>query len=131
MFELLLGHLVGDYLFQTKWMAENKGDYDLNGWLAAFVHCIIYTLAVCLLMWNFDLIWIVVVFLSHFPIDKFSLGEKYMHYVKGYGLWDYINTSGWIARKDVVKGSFTTLVYTVTDNTMHLLLMWGAYKIIY
>ena len=131
MFELLLGHLVGDYLLQTSWMALNKSKNSLEGWLAATVHCIVYTLAVCLIMWNFDLIWIVAVFLSHFPIDKFSLGEVYMKYVKNYSLWDFIKKSGWIERKHIIEGGFLALVYTITDNTMHLLLMWGAYQIIY
>lgn len=132
MFELLLGHLVGDYLFQTKWMAINKHKYNLTGWLAATVHCIIYTLSVCLIMWNFQPIWMLAVFLSHFPIDKFSLGEIYLKYVKNNSLRDYIDYR-WAKhnREDIVKGSFNTIIYVVTDNTMHLLIMWGAYKLIY
>ena len=83
MFEMLLGHLAGDYLFQNEFLAMNKSKNTGVGWLSALVHCIIYTLTICLFMQNFDWIWIVVVFLTHFPIDKFSLAEKYMHYVKG------------------------------------------------
>ena len=136
MFEMLLGHLVGDYLLQNEWMAMTKGKYTLEGWIAALVHCLIYTAAVCLFMWNFHLIWIVAVFLSHFPIDKFVLGEKYMHYLKGKGMKDYVfkDTIRWgksLTRYDVLEGGFTSVVYTVTDNTMHLLLMWIAYELIY
>jgi len=144
MFELLLGHLAGDYLLQNGWMALNKSKNTLKGWFAATVHCILYTFAVCLFMWNFELIWIVVVFFSHFFIDKFSLAEYYSHYIKGGGLKKYVSKDDWIKniqflkleryyinRFDVLDGGFATLVYTVTDNTMHLILMWGAYQIIY
>lgn len=144
MFEMLLGHLAGDYLFQNEWMAMNKTKNTWIGWLSASVHCVIYTLAVCLFMWNFDPIWIIVVFLSHFPIDKFMLAEKYLHFIKGKGLKDYVNKNGFfynhsnlpkphgeLNRYDALEGGFTALVYTVTDNAMHLILMWGAYQIIY
>ena len=144
MFELLLGHLAGDYLLQNQWMSMNKSKNTLTGWMAALVHCIIYTLAVCLFMQNFQPIWIVVVFLTHFPIDKFSLAEYYMHFLKGKGLKDYVRKDEWIDnmvyvnspkkelnRYHVLEGSFMAIVYTVTDNAMHLILMWGAYQIIY
>lgn len=149
MFQLLLGHLTGDYLLQNEFLAMNKAKNTWIGWLAAFIHCILYTLAVCLFMWKFKVIWIVAVFLSHFPIDKFALGEKYMHYIKGKGMKDYakkdnaydIETQGLhyipkpikpeLNRYDMLEGGFTAVVYTLTDNTMHLILMWIAYKLIF
>lgn len=133
MFTLLLGHLTGDYLLQTQWMALNKSRNTLKGWLAAFVHCIIYTASVCAFMWNFDLIWIAVVFLSHFPIDKFSLGEKYMEYLTGGSMKEYVERDcGLIRRRmDVLVGGFTTLRYLIIDNGLHILIMWVAYQIIY
>ena len=145
MFELLLGHLAGDYLLQNEWMALNKSKNTRKGWLAATVHCILYTLAVCLFMQNFQPIWIAVVFLTHFPIDKFSLAEHYLHFIKGKGLRDYVKKDditdvdiesgvefkSVLNRYDALEGGFTSLVYSVTDNAMHLILMWGAYQIIY
>jgi hypothetical protein len=126
MFELLLGHLVGDYLLQNDWMAKNKSDNSLIGWLAAFIHCILYTFAVCLIMWNFNWIWILVVFNSHFWIDKFALGIPYLKYIKGMEMDDYRGEY-----HGELTAGFSAVVYTLTDNTMHLLIMWGAYKLIY
>lgn len=37
--ELLLAHMVGDYIFQNDWMANNK---FTNSW-ARLLHCAIYT----------------------------------------------------------------------------------------
>jgi len=143
MFELLLGHLAGDYLLQNEYLALNKSKNSLNGWMAAFVHCILYTLAVCLFMWNFDWYWIVAVFFSHFFIDKFNLTEYYLKLIKGRSLKDFVNKdyipphyfvaipNKKVNRYDILQGGFSALVYTITDNTMHLILMWGAYNIIY
>jgi len=138
MFEMLLGHLCGDFLMQTEWMALNKSKNTWIGWTAALVHCILYTLAVCLFMWNFQPIWMVVVFLTHFPIDKFALAEVYMHYIKGKGMKDFVNKDisyglkkNPLNRFDALEGGFTSIVYTLTDNTMHLILIWGAYQILY
>ena len=140
---LFLGHLAGDYLLQNEWMALTKSKNTLNGWMAALVHCILYTAAICLFMWNFDPIWIVVVFLSHFPIDKFSLTDKYLRYIKGRSLKEYVKKDDeeefdgkyhWktlINRYDVLESGFAAVVYTITDNAMHLILMWVAYQIIY
>ncbi len=142
MFEkLLLGHLVGDYLFQNEWMALNKAKNTKTGWFAAVIHCLLYTFAVCLFMGNFQPIWITTVFLSHFPIDKFGLAELYMSKVKGYGLkqyikdvdnpgseWKYINNS---TGHQMLKGGFTAYIYAVTDNTIHLVLMYVGYNLIY
>ena len=131
---MLFGHLCGDYLFQNHYMALNKSKNTLNGWFAAIIHCLIYTLAVCTFMWNFDVKWIIIVFFSHFFIDKFALGEHWMHYIKGYGLKDFIgkdNANANLTRNDIIEGGFMTLIYAVTDNTMHLIIMFGAYKLIY
>lgn len=133
-FQLLLGHLTGDYLLQNEWMALNKAKNTWIGWLTASIHCILYTLAVCLFMWKFKVIWIIAVFLSHFPIDKFSLAEKYMHYLKGKGMKDYVVKHSNMKVPngyDMLEGGFTAVVYTITDNTMHLILMWIAYKLIF
>jgi hypothetical protein len=127
MFELVLGHLAGDYLLQNDWMAKNKSGNDLTGWLAAFIHCIIYTLTVCLFMWNFQLIWIAAVFCSHFFIDKFAFGTWYLKHIKGMEMDDYLA----YYKYGELHAGFTAVVYTVTDNTIHLILMWGAYKLIY
>lgn len=43
---LLLGHLVGDYLLQTSWMAMNKA----SRWLPLLTHCLIYTLSLIVAM---------------------------------------------------------------------------------
>jgi hypothetical protein len=121
-------------------MALNKSKNTLEGWFAAFVHCIVYTASVCVFMLNFDLIWIAVVFLSHFPIDKFGLADVYMKYITGGDMKTYVDRVNGLHGGlylhnsrgiETLTGSFTTLRYLIIDNGLHILIMWGAYQIIY
>jgi len=112
MFELLLGHILGDYFFQTHWMAQNKTKPD--GFDACFQHCLIYTFCVmgCLafvLPANLILYAFVGIFLSHWFIDRYGLAYKYMQ-LKGGPDFD---------------NPFAPIIYVVIDNTSHILLMYG------
>lgn len=142
MFELLMGHLAGDYLLQNEFLALNKSKNTKTGWIAAIIHCLLYTFAVCVFMWNFNWYWILIVFMSHFLIDKFNFTEWYLTKIKGRSLRKFINKNGFwhdglpkpqgiVNRYDILEGGFNALVYTIADNTLHLILMWGAYKLIY
>ena len=144
MFEMVLGHLVGDYLLQNQWMALNKSKNTMLGWIAAFVHAVSYTCAVCLIMWNWDPLWIILVFNSHFWIDKFALGERYKKLIGSSTLKEFVHRHEQgldsihiyddkpeITRREIIEGGFAALTYTITDNTMHILLMWGAYNLMY
>lgn len=126
---ILVGHLIGDYMAQNKWMAYKKG----TGYFACFVHCVIYTLCVCVAT-TFNPYWILVVFLSHFPVDKFSLADKWLALINGrsltdfmakgkHGIPEYLDSDNYW----VLQGGFTSVAYTVVDNTFHLLLMVFGY----
>ena len=39
---LLIGHFIGDFLFQTSWMAMHKA----SKWVPLLVHCVVYTVCV-------------------------------------------------------------------------------------
>jgi len=122
-FQLLMGHLVGDYLFQSTIMATTKGQAKtLQGWLWCLLHCLIYTLSICLCLWHFDWVFFVLIFNSHFWIDKFSLAEKWAQLTGGRTFEKAAKEPDLDKRPFSI--AFTCLVYVVVDNTMHLLLMW-------
>ena len=137
MLQLLLGHLVGDYLLQTSWMAVNKSKKTLQGWMAAIVHTVIYTLSICTLMWNFNPLWILIVFLSHVFIDHYSTATWYLKHIKGMEKpRDTVTVLGYYTKYELPANTptYTSLywiIYVVVDNTMHLLLMVGAYKLFF
>ena len=66
---LLVGHLVGDYLLQNRWMAEKK----ITQWVALLVHVTVYTSTVALLAhFAGGLTWpaVTLIFLSHMVLDR-------------------------------------------------------------
>jgi hypothetical protein len=130
---LILGHLVGDYVFQNSWMAMNKSGSSFK----CFIHCLIYTASVCLCTFDFRISWIVLVFLSHYFIDRYSLADKWLYFFKSRSLKDFLANG----KKNIPTGvdefnywalrsGFTTFVYIATDNTFHLILMYYGYLLL-
>lgn len=118
---IVLGHLVGDYLFQTKRMALKKAENTLEGLTLCFVHCFIYTASVCLFLWTLNPLLIVLVFITHFVFDGFSLGSKWMKLIKSRDIF-----AAYCSKEEYheIDLAFSCLVYAVTDNTFHLIILW-------
>lgn len=55
-------HLIGDYVLQTRFVAESKGE----NWYHLFVHCALYCLPFAFLYFDYRLF---ILFISHFIID--------------------------------------------------------------
>lgn len=136
-FALLLGHLVGDYLFQNDWMARNKTnphpgehpdaateaeadawcdkwDLWMDGHAACAVHCVLYTLAVFLLLLPLGVIapwWFYAgVCALHWPVDRWRLAALWMRRVSGQKLF----ATGPLAPWSVI----------VVDNVAHLIVLY-------
>lgn len=140
-FGLLIGHLLGDFVFQNDWMASNKtnphpgpepGEDGLlrrytaehrawqercaacvRGDIACTVHCLLYTLAV----WACSFWWMPVwgpaaVFLAHWPVDRFRLAGWWMRNVSG---------QSFFASKEHPLFPWSVVV---VDNTFHLLTLF-------
>jgi hypothetical protein len=82
---LLLAHVIGDYVFQNTWMASRKGAH----YFPCLVHCLIYTLTICLFT-SFNPWWALIVFASHFPIDKWSLADKWLRLTRSRSLKTFL-----------------------------------------
>lgn len=107
--ELILGHLIGDYILQSDWMAINKKQKGLKGLTACIIHCLIWSVSVYLFAFNdiasHKLIVFVLVFLSHFILDR-------TNFVK----W-YCNTTRIMPNPAIWK-------LFIVDNTLHLLMIY-------
>lgn len=75
--EQLLCHLIGDYLFQSHWMATNKTRNNF----ACFAHVIFYS--VPFLFLNPSVLAFIVIAGSHFLIDRFRLA-RFVVYAKNF-----------------------------------------------
>ncbi len=112
--EQLILHLVGDYLTQSDWMAQNKAK---RTW-PAMCHVVVYSLPFLLIG---SLQAVAVILLTHFLVDRFRLA-RYAVWVKnwfgpGYHPWRECSETGftnlpvWLA----------TWLLIVADNTIHLI----------
>ena len=116
---LLLGHLVGDYLLQPQWMAEQKsqGKWGLG---VSLVHSLIYTASICTFLWSVNPYLVLGVFFSHWPIDRYSLADKWLTILKGRRISEAMFDTTY---KREARIAFACIVYVVVDNAIHLLLM--------
>lgn len=119
--QIVLGHLVGDYLLQSRNMALRKSERGCAGYLWCFLHCLIYTASVCLFLWTADPLVITLVFLSHFPLDRWSLASQWLKLIRGR---DFVKAFQSQDKYREIDLSFSCLVYAVVDNTLHLILLW-------
>ena len=163
---MLFGHMVGDFFLQGKNMAIKKGTSNLT----ALNHVAIYTLAVLVFTlpyytrishitegtWLIKYyLWVAVIFIPHFIIDRFSLADVWLKFINGRSLKDfYENGHKDIPKSDnkweghtevgkeyeeyklnlnykILRGSFTGIVYVCVDNTAHLMCLWYGWQLIF
>jgi len=119
---VFLGHLVGDFLLQSRAMALGKSEKGWNGHKWCTFHCVVYTLAVCLFAWTANPLFIVLVFLSHWPIDRWSLTSYWLKLIRSRNLVGAYLSEEKFREFDI---AFSAIVYTVADNTLHLVALWA------
>jgi hypothetical protein len=71
-------HLVGDYLLQNDWMANNKKCKSLHGLIACLAHCFLYSLPFLLIA---NWLQVLLIFGTHFLIDRWFFVKWYMNFI--------------------------------------------------
>jgi len=98
-------------------MALNK----TNNWKICLLHSCLYSLSICVFLWKFSPLFFLLIVLTHFPIDFWSVGQKWLDIIHGRNFIEENRNNQ--AFKEI-RISFAIIVYTVVDNTFHLTLMW-------
>ncbi len=101
---LFIGHLVGDFLFQTNWMATRKE----KEWVPLLVHSFVYTLCVAIFGFatkNLDWVGVSVIFLSHVILDRRFFVRFWVRTIQG------------------AKGAEEGWLSIVTDQIFHLIIL--------
>jgi hypothetical protein len=78
--------------------------------------------------------WIAIVFISHWVVDRNAWAEQWLQLIGGRSLTFYLEGKDdptYSPRHEIMRGGFNVLVYTVVDNTMHLVLMFLGWKLLY
>lgn len=134
-FRLLLGHLVGDYLLQPNWMALHKKER----FSVAVLHCLVWTGVVATaLLPELAALSLVkaaavcgLILASHLVLDATNLVDRWLDLI---GSRSYRRAQAYcdqadpqIAQPEIYKQfmvSYTAIVQTVADNTIHLALLY-------
>lgn len=146
--EQLILHLIGDYITQSDWMANNKTK-NSN---AAGLHAMIYSLPFLFLGPSLLAFW--VIFSTHFFIDRFRLA-RFVVYVKNIVLrpgffdmvtikaelewfdwrWENCDATGYQKQKVNLDGTTTgsppwlaVWLLIIADNTLHVAINYCALR---
>ena len=130
----VLGHFVGDYLFQNQWMATEKSFSGRRGHVACTAHVLLYTFAVALFT-GWHPIFLLTVAVPHWLIDRWSLASYWLRFKNGYG-FDGVWTKAPVCaapapdllERNVWKVAFAAPVYIFNDNTLHWVCLWFTVK---
>lgn len=86
---LLLGHLLGDWVFQNDWMVRHKQNGLLNR--AIHIHCLIYTLTLLLIYLSTGLaprslatvlLFVIILYTSHWLIDATGAAIRWIRFFR-------------------------------------------------
>jgi hypothetical protein len=128
-FELIVAHMLGDYLFQNDWIANgkhrravmNEKDPEKRAkklgriTLTCLLHVVLYTLAFVLMTRAELTPWFYLsILVPHFIIDRFDLAPKVM---------DRIGQKGF-------KQHMAPWSVIIVDNTMHLVCVWISVQVL-
>lgn len=154
----MLGHFVGDYLFQNQWMATRKSLKGMPGHIACTIHVLLYTFAVALFV-GWHPLFLLVVAIPHWIIDRWSLANYILRAKNGYwpkNTWstsplcsagtarpatgampDMLITAPLVAgiannsselQNNVWRLAFAAPIYIFNDNTLHWVCLWFTCK---
>ena len=121
----LLLHLIGDYLLQSGWMANNKA----KSHYAAFVHALVYSLPFLLLRPSLTA-WLVI-FGTHFIIDRYCLAKhvaKIKNYLAPCKNWPKNGDLSHFGYCKNIPDFLAMWLLIITDNTLHLLINFLSLK---
>ena len=114
MLQLIL-HLIGDYITQTDYMANNK----TKNLRIAFLHALVYTIPFILITQS--PVALLVILISHAIIDRYRLA-RYVIFAKNYLndrtlKWEDCNKTGYPSNR---PEWLTVWLMIIADNTLHL-----------
>lgn len=120
----LLLHLLGDYITQTDWMAQNK---TKNAW-AAVLHAVVYTIPFILL--TSDPFALFLICGSHFWIDHCRLVRYVLYFKNKIGnwnnptyFWENCKATGYPSEN---PAWLSVWLMIIADNFLHLTINYFA-----
>lgn len=101
---LLIGHLIGDFLLQSSWMAKNKA----TKWLPLLTHVLVYTIVVSIfggVSGGLSLAAIALIFISHIVLDRKTF------------------VAFWVRNVQTAKGAEQAWLCIMADQIFHIIIL--------
>ncbi|WP_227396347.1 DUF3307 domain-containing protein [Jeotgalibacillus aurantiacus] len=102
---LFLAHLIGDFLFQTGWMASKKS----TEWIPLLTHCFVYTITILIVSWMtfgvMSLVAYLFIFVTHVILDR----QKFVRW--------------WVKRMMQTPAGPDKWLTIVVDQIFHLIIL--------
>ncbi|TWT04491.1 DUF3307 domain-containing protein [Planococcus sp. CPCC 101016] len=101
---LLIGHLIGDFLLQTSWMAKHKA----SKWLPLLTHVSVYTIVIAvfgIFSGGLSLPALAIIFIGHIILDRRSF------------------VMFWVERIQTAKGPEKAWLSIMADQIFHIILL--------
>lgn len=117
---VILAHLVGDYLLQTRWMALEK----TKRMMPAVVHGVVYTLPFLFITQS----WLALLVISgtHVVIDRYRLAKYFVWAKNRLGPKEHRSEQVGQTGQDEDPVWLSTWLLFITDNSLHLLINVAA-----
>jgi hypothetical protein len=116
---ILLAHLLGDYVLQSDWMANEK----TKKWIPAWAHAVIYGIPFVFITQSTIALFVIVV--THAVIDHYRLA-RYVVWVKNFLAprswwysWSECKATGYHESR---PPWMTVWLMIIADNTLHLII---------
>ena len=105
----LIEHFIGDYLFQTHWMATEKTKKNFPAFIHAYVYSILFMFLVDFEFW-------LIIFITHFFIDRYRLA---VYWIKIINRTESIENFGYPLE---VPKFLSMILLFIVDNTFHIII---------
>lgn len=130
MIQMVIAHMVGDWVLQPRYMAIEKGKNTLSGYLYCLLHVAVYTWCYIIFVPNQSIQFYLSIAIPHFIIDKWSLMSHWQKFKDGQFWWQAYEEypTNFEAR---VQMGFAGMRYAVEDNTAHLVCMYLSHMYYY
>jgi hypothetical protein len=123
--KFFIAHIIGDYLFQSEWMAKHKTLRSPYGfkWLALTSHSILYALSFLIIFQDFGVAMLVGI--VHGIIDFFPITGWWLKLIRGRTFDKSIeNCKIMVGSHSQIYSGITCVVYTWVDFAIHFLTTW-------
>lgn len=109
----IVGHLVGDYIIQTDWMALNKKKPGMDGLFPCVVHCVLWACSVMLFSGCWSIPLAALLFSTHLVQDGTSIVRDWMRLV---------------GQEQFATGACSPWSIIVVDNVLHIVTIWLVWR---